>query len=170
MFHSGDVPSPFPFRFGHSGSFIIMVLPILSYSLTLSIFLSMACWLVSCFFTNAFVRDHFEHPYVIAGKIHWLKTFLFRLMGRCLSRKISLYFPKTLHLAFILIETSCFIPYSNAIVCPRYLELVTLGHWAELSFCTGNGQPRPPQSPAALQVGSGEPKARVLTWHLSMGA
>ena len=34
----------------------------------------------------------------------------------------------------------------------------------------GTGQPRPPQSPAALQDGSGEPKARVLTWHLSMGA
>ena len=39
-----------------------------------------------------------------------------------------------------------------------------------VSFCTGTGQPRPPQSPAALQVGSGEPKASVLTWHLSMGA
>ena len=42
--------------------------------------------------------------------------------------------------------------------------------WAELSFCMGTGQPCPPQSPAALQVSSGEPKARVLTWHLSMGA
>ena len=44
-----------------------------------------------------------------------------------------------------------------------------LMQWAELSFCTGTGQPHPPQSPAALQVGSGEPKARVLTWHLGMG-
>ena len=43
------------------------------------------------------------------------------------------------------------------------------GQWAEFLFCTGTGQPRPPQSPAALQAGSGEPKARVLTWHLSMG-
>ena len=45
----------------------------------------------------------------------------------------------------------------------------TVGQWAEFLFCTGTGQPRPPQSPAALQAGSGEPKARVLTWHLSMG-
>ena len=45
-----------------------------------------------------------------------------------------------------------------------------LGQWAEFSFCTGTGQPGPPQSPAALQVGWGKPKARVLTWHLSMGA
>ena len=43
------------------------------------------------------------------------------------------------------------------------------GQWAEFLFCTGTGQPRPAQSPAALQAGSGEPKARVLTWHLSMG-
>ena len=41
--------------------------------------------------------------------------------------------------------------------------------WAEFLFCTGTGQPHPPQSPAALQAGSGEPKARVLTWFLSMG-
>ena len=40
---------------------------------------------------------------------------------------------------------------------------------AKFLFCTETGQPRPPQSPAALQAGSGEPKARVLTWHLSMG-
>ena len=53
---------------------------------------------------------------------------------------------------------------------PFLLWLGCVWQWAELSFCTGNGQPRPPQSPAALQVGSGEPKARVLTWHLSMGA
>ena len=50
-----------------------------------------------------------------------------------------------------------------------FLARSDFGQWAEL-FCTGTGQPRPPQSPAALQAGSGEPKARVLTWHLSMGA
>ena len=55
---------------------------------------------------------------------------------------------------------------------PLYMEalyIVGSGQWAEFLFCTGTGQPRPPQSPAALQAGSGEPKARVLTWHLSMG-
>ena len=68
---------------------------------TFSIFFSMPRWLVSSFFTKAFVRDHERHLYVIAGKAHWLKTFLFRLMGRCLSGKISLYFPKALHSALI---------------------------------------------------------------------
>ena len=81
---------------------LMVVLRILSSSFTLSILLSIARWLVSTFFTNAFVRDHVWHPYVIAGKTHWLKTFLFKLIGRCLSKKISLYFPKTLHPAFIL--------------------------------------------------------------------
>ena len=100
---------------------LMMVLQILSFSLTLSILLFIARWLVSSFFTYAFVRDHVWHPYVIAGKTHWLKTFLFRLTGRCLSRKISLYFPKTLHFAFILIETSCFVLFSIAIVHHRYL-------------------------------------------------
>ena len=79
---------------------LVVVLRIMSFGLTLSILLSIARWLVSSFFTNAFVRDHVWHPYFIAGKTHWLKTFLFRLIGRCLSRKISLYFPKTLCPAF----------------------------------------------------------------------
>ena len=88
---------------------LMMVLRILTFSLTISIFLSMARWLLSSFFTNAFVRDHVWHPYVIAGKTHWLKTFLFILMGRCLFRKIRMYFRKILHPAFIHIETSCFV-------------------------------------------------------------
>ena len=67
---------------------LMAVLRILSFSLTLSILLFIARWLVSSFFTNAFVRDHVWHPYVIAGKTHWLKTSLFRLIGRCMSRKI----------------------------------------------------------------------------------
>ena len=65
------------------------------------------------------MRDYVWHPYVIAGKTHWLKTFLFRLRGRCLSWKISLYCRKTLNPTFILIETSCFVLFSIAIVCPR---------------------------------------------------
>ena len=58
------------------------VLRILSFSLTLTILLSIARWLVSSFFTNAFVKDHVWHPCVIAGKTHWLKTILFRLTTR----------------------------------------------------------------------------------------
>ena len=81
---------------------LIMVLRILSFSLTFSIFLSMARWLVSSFFTNAFVRDHVWHPYAIAGKTNWLNTFLFRLVGRCLCREIYMYFPKTRHPVFFL--------------------------------------------------------------------
>ena len=104
--------SPFPFCTGYVLDYVsvtlvlclMMVLQILSFSLTFSNFLSIARWLLSSFSTNALVRDHVWHPYVIAGKTHWLKTFLFRLVGRCLSRKISQYLPKTLHPAFILIE------------------------------------------------------------------
>ena len=100
---------------------LMVVLRILSFSLTLSILLSIARWLVSSFFTNAFVRDHVWNSYVIAGKTQWLKTILFRLIGRRLSGKISLYFPKTLHPAFILIETSCSVLFSIAIVCPIFI-------------------------------------------------
>ena len=38
--------------------------------------------------------DHVWHPYVIRCKTHWLKIFLLRFMGKCLSEKTSLYFPK----------------------------------------------------------------------------
>ena len=48
-----------------------------------------------------------------------------RLIVWSLSRKISLYFPKTLQPAFILTETSRFVLFSIAIVCPRYLLLVS---------------------------------------------
>ena len=120
--------SPFPFRIGYVlvtlALCLMVVLRILSFSLTLSISLSMSRWLVSSFFTSAFVSDHVLHPYVIAGKTHLFKTFLFRLTGRCLSRKISLYFPQTLHPVFILIKTSCFVPFSIAIVCPRYFLFI----------------------------------------------
>ena len=103
----------------------MMVLRILSFSLTFSISLFMACWLGSSFVFNAFMWDYVWHPYVIAGKTHLLKTFLFGVMGNCLSRKISLYFPKTLHPAFIPIETSRLVLFSIAFVCHRYLWLVT---------------------------------------------
>ena len=77
---------------------LMMVLRILSFSLPLSILLSISRWLVSSFFSNAFMTDHVWHPYVIAGKTHWLKAFVFRLMGRCLSRKIL---NETTHCVFL---------------------------------------------------------------------
>ena len=55
---------------------LVMVLQILSFSLTFSIFLSMDHWLVSRALTNPFVWDHVWHPQVIAGKTQWLKTCL----------------------------------------------------------------------------------------------
>ena len=33
------------------------------------------------------MRDHVWHPYVIAGKTHWLKTLLFKCIERCLSSR-----------------------------------------------------------------------------------
>ena len=51
----------------------------------------------------------------------------------------------------------------------KVIRRIKSEQWAEFLFCMGTEQPHPPQSPAALQAGSGEPKARVLTWHLSMG-
>ena len=46
---------------------LMMVLRILSFRLTFSIIFSIACWLVSSFFSNAFVRGHIFHLFVIAG-------------------------------------------------------------------------------------------------------
>ena len=65
----------------------------------------------------------------------WLKAFHFRLSRRCLSRKISVYFTKTLHPACILIETSCLVPFFIATVCSRYVQLVTFSI-SILSTCT----------------------------------
>ena len=64
--------------------------------------------------------------HVIAGKTHWLKTFLFKLIGRCLSRKISLYFPKTHHPAFILIETSCFVLFSTYLLSYNFFVILKI--------------------------------------------
>ena len=96
------------------------------YVCMLNILLSIVSWLVSGFFTNAFMRDRVFHP----CKTHWLKIFAFRLLGRCLSRKMYLYFAKTLHPAFILNEASLFVLFSIAIVCARSLYFSHL-----LYFC-----------------------------------
>ena len=50
---------------------LLMLSRIKSFSLTFSIFVSIARWSVSSFFTNALVRDHIWHPCVIASKTHW---------------------------------------------------------------------------------------------------
>ena len=73
---------------------VMVMLRILYFSLIFSIGLSLARWLVSNFFTNVFARDHAWHPYVIAVKTRWLKTFLFRLVDRCLSRGFLCTFQK----------------------------------------------------------------------------
>ena len=103
IFHSGDIPSSLPSRIGYILVLCLMiVLRIPFFTLTI-IFLSIARWLASSFFINAFARDHVWHLYVISGKAHWLKTFLFRLMERCLSRKISLYW------GMKLTQTLCYV-------------------------------------------------------------
>ena len=79
---------------------LMVVFQILSFSLTFRFFLCMARWLVSIIFTNAFVKAHAWHQYVTDGKIHWLKTFLFRTHGKvpvqkefsALSRNTPSYF------------------------------------------------------------------------------
>ena len=60
--------SPFLFHIGyildyvcHSGSLPNDGVTDSVFSLTLSIYLFMACWLVSSFLTNAFVRDYVWH-------------------------------------------------------------------------------------------------------------
>ena len=87
---------------------------ILSFRLTSSIFLSIAWWLVSSFFTNAFVRDYGIHMPLLVRHSGYRPFFVDS--WKVPVQEDFLYSPKTLHPAFILIETSCF-----AIVCPRYL-------------------------------------------------
>ena len=89
--------SPFPFCIGYVFNYVCHCGSLLwrwcdRFCLTFSIFLSIARWHVSSFFTNACVQDHVWHPYVSVGKTRCLKTFLVRLtrvIGRCLSRNIS---------------------------------------------------------------------------------
>ena len=72
--------------------FLRVVLRIPSCSLIFRIF-SIARWLVSSFVCNAFVKDHFDiHMSLLVW--HWWKTFLFRFMGWCLTRRTSLDFQK----------------------------------------------------------------------------
>ena len=94
---------------GVTESVLLMVLQILSFSLTVFIFLSKAGWHVSSFFIKAFVRGHVWHPYVIAGETHWLKTSLVRLVGKVPFRKdFSVMSGNT---AF------CFCLYHNFLAC-----------------------------------------------------
>ena len=68
--------SPFPFRIGYVLDYVCHFgsLPnggaTNSFSLTLSILLSMARWLVSSFFTNAFVRDHVWYPFTARSELN----------------------------------------------------------------------------------------------------
>ena len=125
VIHSGNVPNSFPFRFCDISTLLItqllclvVVCRILSWSLMFSILLSIPRWLVSN--VPAIITNHVFHLYAVADKKHWLKAFRCWLMGRYLSRRISLCFQKTLYSAFILIETSFCVWFSIAIVCSRY--------------------------------------------------
>ena len=111
VFHSSDASSHFNFALATYSTMpvtlvLCLVLWILSFSLTFSIFLSIVLWSISSFFTDAFTRDHTWHLYVIVGKTHWLKSILFRFMGRCLPRKISLHFTKTHSIIFLFLSIS----------------------------------------------------------------
>ena len=133
VFHSDEVSSPFPFCIGYVFDHVrhSSLLPSDGTTkpvLTLSIFLSMAYWFVSSFFTNAFVRDHVWHPYVSMFGIHM--SLLVRYTGwkpffldswKVPVQKDFSVLSKTLHPAFILIKTSCLVLFSIATVCPRYL-------------------------------------------------
>ena len=79
------------------------VLRILTFSLTFSVFLSMASWLVSSFFTNAFVRHHVRHPYIIVGKTYWLNIFLLDSWeGACPERRLCPFLKYPILLLFFL--------------------------------------------------------------------
>ena len=140
ILYSGDVSSPFPFRIGYALEYVCHYGSLPNDGVAVTVFYldikhssfhdSLACLK---FFTNSFVRDHVCHPYVTVGKTHWLKTFLFRLIGRCQPRKISVYFPKTPDLAFIfkfcsVFHCCClfqiFIISHLLYFCPVYLYVV----------------------------------------------
>jgi len=57
------------------------------------------------FFSIFVVNVHVSAPYVITGRIHWLKTFLFKHVGSVLFI-IVLHFSNACHLAVILLLIS----------------------------------------------------------------
>ena len=58
-------------------------------------------------FFHAFVRDHVWHPHVIAGKIHWLKTYRFRPMGPYAPQGSTSLLPKLSVTSKVSARTSC---------------------------------------------------------------
>ena len=82
---------------------------------------------MSSFFTNAFIRDQVWRPCHNCSDT-LVEDLSFRLTGRLLSRKISLYLPKMLHCAFFLIRTSCLVLFYIAIVCSRCLTSLLRSH------------------------------------------
>ena len=62
---------PFPFRIGYLLDYVCHSGSLPNGGVTSFVFQLIVCWLVSSFFTDAFVRDHVCHPYAIAGKTHW---------------------------------------------------------------------------------------------------
>ena len=99
----------------------IVVHGTLSWSFMPSIFLSIDLWVVCNFEESSLVSDHVWQPYVIIGKMLWLNTFFFRVIGKSLSWKMSLYFPKANHAFLMRIAISSFVLFSKTVFCPRYL-------------------------------------------------
>ena len=65
-----------------------------------------------------------SHRSWLARYIGPLLVFLSE-MGSCLSWSISLFFPKQLHAALILVYISSLVVSLRCVVCPRYLNSVT---------------------------------------------
>ena len=71
---------------------LINLLIFLSLYVMFSIFLSMLCWAAASFLSIFEVSVQVSAPYVIAGRMHWLYTFLLRHIGR-LPFMMVLYLP-----------------------------------------------------------------------------
>ena len=111
VFHSVDVSSPCPFCIGcvldyvcHPGFLLNDGATDSVFTLRFSIFPSMAHWLVSSFFSNAFTRDYVWHRHVISSKTHWLNDLSLQTHGRVYTPTFS-----TLHFFFIPLLISSFV-------------------------------------------------------------
>ena len=55
-----------------------------------SIILSMLLCVVCIFLSISLLKDHVSLPYVMAGRMHWLNSFLFKQFGMLFSLRMSL--------------------------------------------------------------------------------
>src|ERR1700727_2453670 len=92
-------------------------------------------WVVFSLSCILLVTAHVWHPYIIAGCMHWLYTFLFRHIGILLF-SISLYFANAPHPAAILLLISSVLSFSIFTNCPKYTYSVTPST-SSVPICTG---------------------------------